>query len=40
MFKYARELEFEEAAKIRDQITSLQDNFLDMPNKQQKKQRS
>ena len=40
MFRYARELEFEEAAKIRDQITSLQDNFLDMPNKQKKKQRS
>ena len=40
MFRSARELEFEEAAKIRDQITSLQDNFLDMPNKQKKKQRS
>ena len=40
MFSCARELEFEEAAKIRDQITSLQDNFLDMPNKQKKKQRS
>ena len=40
MFRCARELEFEEAAKIRDQITSLQDNFLDMPNKQKKKQRS
>ena len=39
MFRCARELEFEEAAKIRDQITSLQDNFLDMPNKQKKKQR-
>ena len=39
MFKCARELEFEQAAKIRDQITSLQDNFLDMPNKQKKKQR-
>ena len=40
MFRCARELEFEEAAKIRNQITSLQDNFLDMPNKQKKKQRS
>lgn len=39
MFRYAKDLEFEQAAKIRDQITSLQDNFLDMPNKQSKKSR-
>ena len=40
MYRNAKDLEFEKAAKLRDQISSLQDNFLDMPNKQKKKQRS
>ncbi len=31
MFERAKNLEFEEAAKIRDQITSIQQNYLDMP---------
>ena len=34
MYRNAKDLEFEKAAKLRDQISSLQDNFLDMPNKQ------
>ena len=39
MYSNAKDLEFEKAAKIRDQITSLQENFLDMPNKQKKTSR-
>ena len=39
MYSNAKNLEFEKAAKIRDQIASLQDNFLDMPNKQKKTSR-
>ncbi|MBH44167.1 MAG: excinuclease ABC subunit B [Gammaproteobacteria bacterium] len=31
MFERAKNLEFEEAAKIRDQITSIQQKYLDMP---------
>jgi len=33
MFCHAKDLEFEKAAKIRDQIETIQENFLDMPNK-------
>ncbi len=33
MFAHARDLEFEKAAQIRDQIETIQENFLDMPNK-------
>ena len=33
MFSHAKDLEFEKAAKIRDQIETIQENFLDMPNK-------
>ncbi|CAI8326574.1 MAG: UvrABC system protein B [Gammaproteobacteria bacterium] len=32
MYSHAKDLEFEKAAKIRDQIESLQANFLDMPS--------
>ncbi|MEC9206119.1 MAG: excinuclease ABC subunit UvrB [Pseudomonadota bacterium] len=31
MFQYAKDLEFEKAAELRDQISSIQENFLDMP---------
>ena len=31
MFEYAKDLEFEKAAELRDQISSIQENFLDMP---------
>ena len=34
MYSHAKDLEFEKAAKIRDQIESLQANFLDMPSQQ------
>ena len=34
MYNLAKDLEFEKAAKIRDQISDLQRNFLDMPNRQ------
>ena len=33
MFVHARDLEFEKAAQIRDQIAMIQENFLDLPNK-------
>ena len=33
MFEHARDLEFEKAAQIRDQIATIQENFLDLPNK-------
>ena len=33
MFAHARDLEFEKAAQIRDQIETIQENFLDMTNK-------
>ena len=33
MFSHAKALEFEKAAQIRDQIETIQENFLDMPNK-------
>jgi len=33
MFIHAKNLEFEKAAKIRDQISNIQENFLDMPNR-------
>ena len=33
MFVHARDLEFEKAAQIRDQIATIQENFLDLPNK-------
>ena len=33
MFGHARDLEFEKAAQIRDQIATIQENFLDLPNK-------
>ena len=33
MFIHARDLEFEKAAQIRDQIAMIQENFLDLPNK-------
>ena len=33
MFMYAKNLEFEKAAKIRDQISTIEENFLDMPKK-------
>ncbi len=33
MFSHAKDLEFEKAAQIRDQIETIQSNFLDMPNK-------
>ena len=33
MFSHAKDLEFEKAAQIRDQIETIQENFLDMPNK-------
>tara|TARA_Y100000992_G_scaffold268003_1_gene206915 strand:- start:1947 stop:3977 length:2031 start_codon:yes stop_codon:yes gene_type:complete len=33
MFSHAKDLEFEKAAQIRDQIETIQANFLDMPNK-------
>ena len=33
MFVHARDLEFEKAAQIRDQIATIQENFLDIPNK-------
>ena len=31
MFEYAKDLEFEKAAELRDQISSLQESFLEMP---------
>ena len=34
MYNLAKDLEFEKAAKIRDQISELQRNFLSMPNRQ------
>ena len=34
MYNLAKDLEFEKAAKIRDQISELQRNFLNMPNRQ------
>ena len=33
MFVHARDLEFEKAAQIRDQIATIQENFLDLSNK-------
>ena len=33
MFSHAKDLEFEKAAQIRDQIETIQENFLDIPNK-------
>ena len=33
MFSHAKDLEFEKAAKVRNQIESIQENFLDLPNK-------
>ena len=36
MFVHARDLEFEKAAQIRDQIATIQENFLDIPNKNKK----
>ncbi len=33
MYKLAKDLEFEKAAKIRDQISDLQKNFLNIPNR-------
>ncbi len=33
MFSHAKDLEFKKAAQIRDQIETIQENFLDMPNK-------
>jgi len=36
MFMHAKDLEFEKAAKIRDQISNIQENFLDMPNRNKK----
>ena len=37
MFQYAKDLEFEKAAELRDQISSIQENFLDMPKFSKKK---
>ena len=34
MYNLAKDLEFEKAAKIRDQISELQRYFLSMPNRQ------
>ena len=31
MFRCAKDLEFEKAAELRDQISAMQENFLDMP---------
>ena len=31
MFRCAKDLEFEKAAELRDQISAIQENFLDMP---------
>ena len=39
MFSHAKDLEFEKAAQIRDQIETIQANFLDMPNKNKKSKR-
>ncbi|MBT3549174.1 MAG: excinuclease ABC subunit UvrB [Gammaproteobacteria bacterium] len=39
MFVHARDLEFEKAAQIRDQIATIQENFLDIPNKNKKTKR-
>ncbi|MAR78223.1 MAG: excinuclease ABC subunit B [Gammaproteobacteria bacterium] len=39
MFNHAKDLEFEKAAKLRDQIETLQANFLDMPNKNKRSKR-
>ena len=33
MFMHAKNLEFEKAAQIRDQISTIEENFLDMPKK-------
>ena len=37
MFECAKDLEFEKAAELRDQITSLQESFLDMPKNKKEK---
>ena len=39
MFSHAKDLEFEKAAQIRDQIDTIQANFLDMPNKNKRSKR-
>ena len=39
MFIHAKNLEFEKAAKIRDQISNIQENFLDMPNRNNRNKR-
>ena len=39
MFSHAKDLEFEKAAQIRDQIETIQENFLDMPNKNKRSKR-
>jgi len=39
MFSHAKDLEFEKAAQIRDQIETIQANFLDMPNKNKRSKR-
>ena len=39
MFSHAKNLEFEKAAQIRDQIETIQANFLDMPNKNKRSKR-
>ena len=39
MFAHAKDLEFEKAAQIRDQIETIQENFLDMPNKNKRSKR-
>ena len=40
MFIHAKNLEFEKAAKIRDQISNIQENFLDMPNRNKRDERT
>jgi excinuclease ABC subunit B len=39
MFSHAKDLEFEKAAQIRDQIETIQANFLDIPNKNKRSKR-
>ena len=39
MFSHAKDLEFEKAAQVRDQIETIQANFLDMPNKNKRSKR-
>ena len=39
MFAYAKDLEYEKAAEIRNQIETIQENFLDMPNKNTRSKR-